>query len=135
MPLLELPHDLQSFLLLLIAAPVFLGAISTAILQGVFQWWEGDHWHAPIRSHDKGLVSAFLPPLLAALGYGIAVALGFLVGSWPDFAQTVFTGMLASWGSQPLYNGLKKLVSPPPSPPLPVPPSPYMQDADRTPPP
>jgi hypothetical protein len=113
-----MPTDLKGFLLYLIAEPVGLGVLTAAGLQALFNWWEGsaqEPWHAPIRSHDKTLVSSVVPLAVAFAAYGLLAALGWQAWSWQAAAQATFNGFLAVVGGQWAFGALRKLTTPPSS--------------------
>lgn len=111
---MTLPTDLKDFLLLVIAQPLALGAVVAFLCQAAFTYWEGRTGH-PIQSHDKTLITTLTPPVLALLLWALAAGLGFVAWSWPDAAQAVYNGVLASVGGQALYAGFKKILTPAPN--------------------
>lgn len=109
-----MPNDLQSFLLYLVVEPVGLGVLTAAGLQMLFSWWTSENWHAPIRSHDKALVSSVTPIAVALVAYLLLAALGWQPWNWQAAAQAGFNGFLATVGGQWAFGTIKKVISPPP---------------------
>ena len=110
---MTLPVDLRSFLLLVIAQPLALGAVVAFVCQAGFHYWEA-RTGRPIASHDKTLLTTLIPPVAGLLFWGMAAGLGFVPAEWADAAQAVYNGVLASVGGQALYAGFKKILTPAP---------------------
>lgn len=105
-----LPDNVRDFLMLMIGAPLVLGAVASFLLDQFFHWWES--FHPEIASHDKLLFSVLTPPAIAELSYLALAGLGYTFLDWQGAAQAVYVGFIASVGGQFVYGAFKKLTAP-----------------------